>query len=96
MSSHYQHHPKGMGSQNAHVLDTYPDGYRAALDLIERGFTVLSVHIEGPKPVVKIAGERRCRELRGELYRRRTCDGRDERVMTINHLGSRIEWREYS
>ncbi len=83
-----------IGQQNAHILDTTSDAYRAALDLSERGFTVMEILVRDRQPVVRILGERRCEALKGTYNVIRSGPGRRIHTMSTVHKGARIEWEE--
>lgn len=83
-----------IGKQNAHILDTITDAYKATLDLSEQGFTVLNVEIGASRPVVRIVGERICERLKGSHSAIRNTA--DKRVFTMGTSlkGAHIQWEE--
>jgi len=88
------HPSNSIGQQNAHILDTTTDAYRAALDLSERGFTVLEILVKDRQPMVRILGERRCEQLKGTYNIIRSGPGQRVLKMSTTHKGARIEWEE--
>lgn len=83
-----------IGKQNAHILDTLTDAYRAALDLSEQGFTVVDIKVGESQPVVRILAEGRCEQLKGSYNIIRSGPGRRILTMSTVHKGARIEWEE--
>jgi|GEM_PF-6759306 len=87
------HHPGSIGAQNAHLLNSVTDAYRAMLDLAEQGFTVLDVQIGLRNPIITIQGGRRCRRFRSAVRMiRGRGDGRRCITMTTLHKGAQVEW----
>lgn len=89
------HSPRVIGPQNAHILDTATDAYRAAMDLAEQGFTVLSITIGESKGIVKLLGVKRLKHLFKTLsYVIKNDAGGRSIIYYANHKGATVEWEE--
>ena len=87
--------PGAISVQNKHILDTTTDAYRAAMDLVDQGYTVLKIRIGGHKPVIVIQNTPRCRFLRGAWFRR----GKDEKgfyqeMASTIFSGCQVQWTQ--
>jgi hypothetical protein len=87
-----EHPTRSIGAQNAHVLDSVTVVYRAALMLAEEGYTVMSVHVEGHAPVIRIAECARCKKLHGVPYIFRRGPAGSEREMVALVHGAQVRW----
>ena len=84
-----------IGTNNKNILNGAAAAYSSALDLIERGFTILCINIEGLRPTIVIHPDDRIgKELRFGVHiiRPNTQGGRDE-IYATEHKGCKVQYQ---
>lgn len=81
-----------IGEQNAHMLDQLACARLAVAKLIREGFTVLSVHVEHHRPVIRIQNCSWCGELEGAMRIRRPGPHGPENIMAALLEGCQVQW----
>ena len=92
MGSYHQQASNKQKRQNDHMLDTATVAYRCVMQLSEKGFTVLSFHVETRNPIVWIQDCARCTELKGASKVRRCGPKGKEMIMVSKLHGCQVQW----
>lgn len=78
--------------QNAHVIGSLLSAHKVVEQLVKLGLTVLSVSVEGARPVIEVQNGCRCEVLKGVPYIYRHGIYGPERVMTATVQGCKVVW----
>ena len=80
---------------NEHILNAMTLAYQASLNLVEQGFTVLSIRIQLSTPTIHIQSCRRCQLLEGVFFKQgHDNQGRFRCYASIKYAGCQVEWTE--
>ena len=82
------------GQQNENMITNLATAYTAVLDLVQQGFTVLSVKLQGSKPIILIQNIPQCTLLKGaSAVTRNGLHGREVKKVTLVKK-AQVEWIE--
>lgn len=84
-------------AQNMHILRGVERVAEASLYLTQQGFTILGIAIKRRMPVIRIQGERRCKQFDATLCMiRGRAAGQRSNMMIATVKGAQVEWEEQS
>lgn len=87
------HTTSRISQQNAHINAAVHSVAHCVETLIERGFTVLSIAVEGRRPIVWIQHTAHCRHLTGAWYRVEQATQGCVYTWQADLDGCRVQWR---
>ena len=80
--------------QNFNIITSSVAANKCIQYLVRKGYTVLSVKIEGAKPEIKIQHSYRCRHLKSVVMTRRNGRYGKENVHIATILNCKVRWTE--
>jgi len=98
MSTAIAKHLCPTGVNNRNILNGTSAAYSSALDLVERGFTILCINVDGARPTIIVHPDERIeKELKFgiHLIRPNGRGGRDE-IYATEHKGCKVQYKRRS